>query len=47
MPIRVGQKGAWQTIRPTGEWQTMKTPLAKETFEVATDLYYVNVMKTP
>ena len=43
MPIRVGQKGAWQTIRPTAEWQTMKTPLTKDTFEVATDLYYVNV----
>ena len=29
--------------QPTTEWQTMKTPLKKDEFEVATDLYYVNV----
>ena len=45
MPIRVGQKGAWQVVKPTGEWQTMKTPLTKETFDAATDLYYVDVIK--
>jgi len=46
MPVRVGREGAWQIIRPrTTEWQTMKTPLDKSTFEVATDLYYVNVDK--
>ena len=28
------------------EWQTMKTPLKKDQFEVATDLYYVGVTKT-
>jgi hypothetical protein len=27
------------------EWQTMKTPLTKDQFEVATDLYYVDVDK--
>jgi aminopeptidase N len=43
MPIRVGQKGAWTNIKPTSEWQTMKTPLTKEAFEVASELYYVNV----
>ena len=32
-------------IQPTTEWQTMKTPLKKDDFEVATDLYYVNVTK--
>ena len=32
-------------IQPTTEWQTMKTPLKKDEFEVATDLYYVNVNK--
>jgi aminopeptidase N len=45
MPIRVGQKEAWQTIHPTAEWQSMKTTLKKDQFDVATDLYYVNVSK--
>ncbi len=45
MPVRVGQKAAWQFIKPTTEWQTMPTSLAKDAFEVATDLYYVNVTK--
>ncbi len=45
MPVRVGRKDHWQIIRPTTEWQTMKTLLAKDQFEVATDLYYVNVAK--
>src|SRR5262249_26267559 len=45
MPIKVGQKDHWQTITPTATWQTMKTALGKEQFEVATDLYYVNVSK--
>ena len=43
MPIRVGSRAAWQTIRPTTDWQTMPNKLGKERFEVATDLYYVNV----
>jgi len=30
---------------PTKDWQTMKTPLKKDEFEVATDLYYVAVSK--
>ena len=45
MPVKVGQKDRWQTIRPTTEWQTMTTSLARDDFEVATDLYYVNVSK--
>ena len=45
MPVKVGVAGQWQTIRPTEEWQTMKTPLTKESFAVATDLYYINVDK--
>jgi aminopeptidase N len=43
MPIRVGSRAGWQTIRPTTDWQLMPNKLAKEKFEVATDLYYVNV----
>jgi aminopeptidase N len=45
MPVRVGKKDNWQIIQATTEWQTMKTPLAKDEFGVATDLYYVNVEK--
>ena len=45
MPVRVGERGKWQTIRPTTDWQIMKTGLAKDVFDVATDLYYVNVRK--
>jgi hypothetical protein len=32
-------------VEPTAEWQTMKTPLKKDEFEVATDLYFVTVSK--
>ena len=45
MPVRVGTRGAWQMIHPTTEWQTMPAPMPKATLEVATDLYYVNVVK--
>ncbi len=46
MPVKAGASGAWQTIKPTEEWQTMKTPLGREDFGVATELYYVNVSKS-
>jgi aminopeptidase N len=45
MPVRVGKKDNWQLIRPTADWQTVGTQLKKDDFEVATDLYYVNVIK--
>jgi len=45
MPIRVGAKDNWQIVQPTTEWKTMKTPLKKDEFAVATDLYFVNVSK--
>ncbi|MBB5340556.1 M1 family metallopeptidase [Tunturiibacter gelidoferens] len=45
MPVRVGLKEHWETIHPTTEWQTMKTPLTEDQFEVATDLYYITVDK--
>jgi len=45
MPVRVGKKDNWQIIRPTMEWQAMPTSLKKDDFDVATDLYYVNVDK--
>ena len=43
MPVRVGVKDHWQIIHPTTEWQTMNTTLDKSSFDVATDLYYINV----
>jgi aminopeptidase N len=45
MPIRIGTAGAWQVIQPTTDWKTMKTTLTRGNVEVATDLYYVNVVK--
>jgi aminopeptidase N len=46
MPVRVGSKGKWQLIQPSTVWQSMNTPLKKDQFEVATDLYYVGVNKS-
>jgi aminopeptidase N len=45
MPVRVGKKDNWQIIDATTEWKTMPTSLKKDDFDVATDLYYVNVSK--
>jgi aminopeptidase N len=45
MPVRVGREGAWQTITPTTDWAVMPNSIAKDDFQVATDLYYVNVSK--
>jgi aminopeptidase N len=45
MPVRVGENDHWQIIHPTSDWQTMRTSLKKDNFDVATDLYYVNVAK--
>jgi aminopeptidase N len=46
MPIQVGDPAHWQTIHPTTTWQSLPTPLTKEEFQVATDLYFINVSKT-
>jgi len=45
MPVRVGVAGSWQQILPTTEWQTLKTEIKKDQFEVATDLYFIEVQK--
>jgi aminopeptidase N len=45
MPIKIGKPGAWQVVLPTTAWQIMKAPLGRDALEVATDLYYVNVVK--
>jgi aminopeptidase N len=43
MPVKVGTPDKWEVIWPTTEWATMKTPLGKDNFEVATELYYISV----
>jgi aminopeptidase N len=46
MPIRVGRNSDWQIVQPsTTGWKVLSTPLSKDEFEVATDLYYVSVSK--
>jgi len=45
MPVRVGKSGNWQIVHATSDWQTMRTTLKKDEFDVATDLYYVNVTR--
>ena len=45
MPVRAGKQGEWQLIAPALEWKSMPTALTKDQFEVATELYYVNVRK--
>jgi aminopeptidase N len=47
MPVRVGKRGEWQILHPTSEWQTIPTKIPAAEFEVATDLYYVNVSPEP
>jgi aminopeptidase N len=46
MPVRVGTKDHWQIISPTTDWKTMTTPLQRQEFVVATDLYYIDVRKS-
>jgi aminopeptidase N len=45
MPVRIGAKGAWQVIKPTTAWKTMRTSLTRDEVDVATDLYYIAVSK--
>ncbi len=45
MPVGVGSPDHWKIIHPTKKWQVMQSPLSKDDFQVATDLYYVDVNK--
>jgi aminopeptidase N len=45
MPVKVGTPGKWEIIRPTAKWQSLQTPLSKDDFQVATDLYYIDLNK--
>ena len=43
MPIRVGDPAAWQTIQPSADWKSRPWAGSRDSFRVATDLYYVDV----
>jgi aminopeptidase N len=45
MPIKVGTRDHWQTIKPTTKWQAMPIDLTAASFEVATELFYVKVKR--
>jgi hypothetical protein len=45
MPVRVGTPGHWQLIHPTTRWQSMKSPLTRDEFQVDIDHYYVDLNK--
>lgn len=43
MPVRAGDPQHWTLLHPTGAWQSM--PGTRESFKVATDLYYIRVSR--
>jgi aminopeptidase N len=45
MPVRIARNEQWQLIFPTTEWQKLPAATEKDAIRVATDLYYVNVLK--
>jgi aminopeptidase N len=45
MPVKVGTKKNWRVLLPTTEWQTLTTAPEKNEFEVATDLYFIDVVR--
>jgi hypothetical protein len=45
MPIRVGTPDHWQIIKPTADWQVLRTPIRKDELQIPTDLYYVWVAR--
>ncbi|MEP6848023.1 MAG: M1 family metallopeptidase [Acidobacteriota bacterium] len=45
MPVKIGTKDHWQIIMPTTNWQTLKTDIKMESFDAATDLYYIDFEK--
>ena len=40
-----GDPAHWQTLHPTTAWQALETSLTRDQFQVATDLFYINVSK--
>ncbi len=46
MPVLAGDPAHWQILHPTTTWQTLPTSLTPDQFQVATDLFYIDVSKT-
>jgi aminopeptidase N len=45
MPVRIATDEPWQIIFPTTEWQKLPAKAHKDEMRVATDLYFINVVK--
>jgi hypothetical protein len=45
MPVKVGRRSAWQSIKPTAERKAIALGMKMKEFAVATNLYYTNVSK--
>jgi len=45
MPVRIARNGKWQLIFPKTEWQKLPAEKDQEEIQMATDLYFVNVVK--
>jgi aminopeptidase N len=45
MPVRIRQNGQSKMIDVTLQWQTMKTTVSKDQFEVVTDEFFIEVSK--
>jgi aminopeptidase N len=45
MPVRIGTPGKWQSIHPTTKWQSMRTSLTRDEFQVDLDHFYVDLNK--
>ncbi|MEO8595029.1 MAG: M1 family metallopeptidase [Candidatus Solibacter sp.] len=45
MPVKIGDPQHWQTVKPGVAWQTLKTAIKNNAFQVATDLYFIGVNK--
>ena len=45
MPVKVGDPEHWTLVTPSSGWQKMPWILPPEEFKVATDLYYVKVVR--
>jgi hypothetical protein len=45
MPVKVGTKNNWRVIQPATEWQKLANAPTKDEFEVATDLYFIDVVR--
>jgi aminopeptidase N len=45
MPVQAGAPGRMELLHPTTAWQVMAATVSREEFTVATDRYYVDVVK--